>query len=444
MEALLGEEYEDFRKSLGGVRTYGLRFNPLKASSTQDLPVLPFHLKPLAGVAGAFSYSSKDSPGKHPLHEAGAYYIQDPDAMQVAPLLEAAPGERVLDLCAAPGGKASQLAANLAGRGVLAVNEVHPERVKALAENMERLGVRNAVVFNETPENLAGRFPLYFDKILVDAPCSGEGMFRKNPEAVLAWSPENVESCVKRQAEILDAAFRMLRPGGLLCYSTCTFNQKEDEGQINSFLSSHPDFSLEKFLRLWPHKSQGEGHFAALLKREGTAGFDNSRFSQRKPGGKDKPLDVNKKQLLYKELQEILPAFLQEADLKRVVFRGEYVYLLPEGLPELSGLKVLRPGLALGVYKKDRFEPAHGLAMALHPEEAAKSLALEEASAIQYLAGESLSLEGRGQTGWVLVHFQGFSLGWGKAAAGRLNNRYPKGLRKNIRRGEWTTGNWMH
>ncbi len=304
MQSLLGEEYGEFLESFKQEKYQALRLNPLKkrvggGDAAEALRGVFPRLERVPWAEGGYYYPATFKPGKHPWHEAGVYYVQEPSAMAPAALLEARPGERVLDLCAAPGGKSTQIAAALSGGGVLFCNEIHPARAKILSENIERLGIGNAIVLNEPPERLAERFLEYFDRILVDAPCSGEGMFRKNAEACGEWSPENVALCAKRQDEILDCAARMLRPGGRLVYSTCTFSPEEDEGSVDRFLKRHEDFEilpltelkqhmglggcsgrpgfvagsapeLENTLRLWPHRVKGEGHFAAVMQKAGS------------------------------------------------------------------------------------------------------------------------------------------------------------------------------
>ncbi|TGV24161.1 RsmB/NOP family class I SAM-dependent RNA methyltransferase, partial [Mesorhizobium sp. M00.F.Ca.ET.186.01.1.1] len=283
MKNLLNQEFAAFLASYDQPVTHGLRVNPLKVAREQFLSRSPFTLEPVSWCVNGFRYQDQERPGKHPYHAAGLYYLQEPSAMSAAEALDAQPGERILDLCAAPGGKSTQLAAGLNGQGLLVANEIHPVRVKALAENLERCGVKNAVVTNETPEKLQERFPQFFDKILVDAPCSGEGMFRKLPEAIEDWSPDKVTECHLMQQDILDAASAMLKPGGTLVYSTCTFAPLENEQSLVDFLTRHPEFTvvelpepewfapgqpdwanprcepLGKTARLWPHLLQGEG-----------------------------------------------------------------------------------------------------------------------------------------------------------------------------------------
>ena len=275
MQQQLGDEYDEYLRSLQRPRAVALRFNPLKG----DIPVLPFVGEPVPWEPMGYYYDPDSRPGLHPYHEAGVYYLQEASAMASAALLEPQPGEIILDLCAAPGGKSTQIAGRMQGKGLLVSNEINQKRAKVLSRNIERLGIGNAVVTGEAPAALADRFPGFFHRIMVDAPCSGEGMFRKEEAAITDWSEENVEMCARRQAEILDCAAVMLRPGGRLVYSTCTFAPQEDEEAVEAFLARHPEFEAEPvnapwfqesrpgMYRLWPHKLLGEGHFAAVLRK---------------------------------------------------------------------------------------------------------------------------------------------------------------------------------
>lgn len=475
MKSDLGEECDSFLESLDGDRYQALRINSIKGQNFQNLEEdgekegkskegrekcsCFFHLSPVPWAENGFYYEAEDAPGKHPYHEAGVYYIQEPSAMAPAGLLEVQPGEHVLDLCAAPGGKSTQLGAVMKGQGLLVCNEINPSRAKILSENVERMGIVNALVTNETADRLAAVFPNYFDKILVDAPCSGEGMFRKNEEAGKEWSPENVAMCAERQDGILDCAAAMLRQGGRMVYSTCTFAIEEDEGSIARFLMRHPEFhvirvenqipegtilvpgqtehieelqsQLQNTIRLWPHRLKGEGHYAAVLQKDGdtTPGYH--------------ALSVNglEKGISPKEYTDYLSF---EKENLRIHLTGKFykfgdqLYLMPEEMPSLKGLKVLRPGLHLGTLKKNRFEPSHALALALNAEQVAHSLNLSaESDEIRdYLKGQTLNtsviegLQKGGEKGWYLVCVDGFSTGWGKFAGGILKNHYPKGLRK--------------
>ncbi|MDD7024064.1 MAG: RsmF rRNA methyltransferase first C-terminal domain-containing protein [Oscillospiraceae bacterium] len=443
MKHFLGEEYEAFLRSYDREQAQALRVNTLKITSEAFEERNPFSLRRVPWTQNGFYYQAKDRPGKHPYHEAGLYYIQEPSAMAVGELAMARPGERVLDLCAAPGGKTTHLAADMKGRGLLVSNEIHPARAKILAQNVERMGIVNAVVTNETPEKLAKRFSDFFDRIVVDAPCSGEGMFRKEPQAAEQWSLDNVRMCAERQTDILNAAASMLRPGGTLIYSTCTFAPEENEGSISSFLRAHPDFCIKEqeaykgFLpghpewagglpetshtfRLWPHQLEGEGHYAAVLEKRGEA----SQLLKEKASVKMPVVD----RTVLKLYEQFVKENLTEAPEGVPVLFGEQLYLLPCPM-DLKGLKVLRAGLHVGTIKKNRLEPAHALALALRPEGVKRCFCLnsEEKTAEAYLKGEALPNEG--DNGWTLVLVDGHPLGWGKQTGQILKNHYPKGLR---------------
>ena len=417
----LGEEYPLFLKSLERPRAVAMRFNPLKG----DRPVLPF-----AGAAVPWEpmgcyYDPQARPGLHPYHEAGVYYLQEASAMAPVALLAPVPGERVCDLCAAPGGKSTQIAAYLGGEGFLLSNEIHPKRARILSRNIERMGIANALVTNETPQRLAQALPGWFDKVLVDAPCSGEGMFRKEEAAVTDWSEETVQMCARRQGEILECAAALLKPGGRLVYSTCTFAPAENEEAVAAFLAAHPEFEPEEqdapwfaagpnaSFRLWPHKLLGEGHFAAVLrKKEGDVDSVDCE-----PQGK---LPAQWLQFA-KEMGITLPE-----DGNPVLF-GTTLYWAPRELPRLRGLKVLRPGLELGEIKKDRFEPAHALALWLRSCRCVHALTADAPETEEYLRGNVIRSE---KKGWCLVTVDSYSLGWGKGDGNVLKNHYPKGLRK--------------
>lgn len=447
MQKMLKEEYPDFLQSYNETGNQALRLNPLKGDSGRFLDVAPFHLTPVPFAENGYYYEEEDRPGKHPFHEAGVYYIQEASAMAPVSLLDVKPGEKVLDLCAAPGGKSAQIGAAMNGEGILVCNEIHPARAGILSENIERMGITNAVVVNHSPDFLAERFPAYFDRILVDAPCSGEGMFRKNEESRGEWSPENVAMCAKRQDEILDCAAQMLSAGGRLVYSTCTFAPEENEGSVSRFLKRHPEFSVIPVkigggiergrpewvedaadgagysLRLWPHKLKGEGHFAAALQKEGT-------LSSGERAGRHGFLQgIPEKE--YKEFTEFQKGLLRKERNGVPLRFGDQLYLAPEKTPSLDGLRVLRPGLHLGTLRKNRFEPAHALALSLKPEEVSRTEAvtLEGGLARKYLRGETF--ETKVENGFCLIAVEGYSLGWGKAVNGVMKNHYPKGLRKN-------------
>ena len=416
----LGNEYEAFLQSLERPRAVALRFNPLKGAQ----PQLPFVGDNLPWEPQGYYYDPAARPGLHPYHEAGVYYLQEASAMSAVAMLDPQPGERVCDLCAAPGGKTTQIAGRMAGEGFLLCNEYSPKRAKILSQNIERLGVSNALVTNETVDRLAQKLPGFFDRVLIDAPCSGEGMFRKEADAVTDWSQETVEKCAQRQAGILDAGATLLRPGGRLVYSTCTFAPEENEQAVAGFLTRNPDFSLENVaapwftpagvgqFRLWPHKLLGEGHFVAVLRKTGDEEVQGSIC----PGEK-----LPKEWMQFsKELGILLP------EGKAISF-GPTLYWAPPQMPDLKGLKVLRPGLQLGEVKKDRFEPAHALALWLRECRNTVSLAADSPQIKAYLHGEVLPAESKG---WCLVQVDGYSIGWGKGDGKMLKNHYPKGLRR--------------
>ena len=420
MEAQLGSEYPAFLESLERPRAVALRFNPLKG----ERPVLPFVGAPVPWEPEGFYYDPETRPGLHVYHEAGVYYLQEASAMAPVALLDPKPGERVCDLCAAPGGKTTQIAGRMLGQGFLVCNEINPKRAKILSRNIERMGVANALVTNEHPETLASRFPGFFDRVLVDAPCSGEGMFRKEEAAVTDWSQETVQMCARRQREILDSAARLVRPGGRLVYSTCTFAPEEDEETVAAFLEAHPEFAPEPVeapwfvpgenasYRMWPHKLLGEGHFAAVLRKtQGESGEVPACPGEKCPKAWES---------FAKELDITLP------EGKAVSF-GQSLYWAPMELPELNRLKVLRPGLELGTERKGRFEPAHALALWLKTCAVTESFPPESPEMKAYLHGDVVP---SGKKGWCLVQAGGYAIGWGKGDGSVLKNHYPKGLRR--------------
>ena len=420
MEAQLGSEYPAFLESLERPRAVALRFNPLKG----ERPVLSFVGAPVPWEPEGFYYDPETRPGLHVYHEAGVYYLQEASAMAPVALLDPKPGERVCDLCAAPGGKTTQIAGRMLGQGFLVCNEINPKRAKILSRNIERMGVANALVTNEHPETLASRFPGFFDRVLVDAPCSGEGMFRKEEAAVTDWSQETVQMCARRQREILDSAARLVRPGGRLVYSTCTFAPEEDEETVAAFLETHPEFTPEPVeapwfvpgenasYRMWPHKLLGEGHFAAVLRKtQGESGEVPACPGEKCPKAWES---------FAKELDITLP------EGKAVSF-GQSLYWAPMELPELNRLKVLRPGLELGTERKGRFEPAHALALWLKTCAVTESFPPESPEMKAYLHGDVVP---SGKKGWCLVQAGGYAIGWGKGDGSVLKNHYPKGLRR--------------
>lgn len=444
MKKLLGEEYPAFLEAFSMESRRGLRVNTIKADAETFVEEGYFSLERVPWTEDGFYIEGADKPGKSPLHAAGVYYMQEPSAMAPAVFLKVHPGDRVLDLCAAPGGKTTQLAAAMQGEGILVSNEIHPARAQILSENVERMGIGNVIVTNETPERLAAVFTGYFDKILVDAPCSGEGMFRKSEEACEEWSVENVALCAKRQDGILDCAARMLRPGGKMVYSTCTFAPEEDEGTVSRFVKRHPDFSIEPVeqregflcgqgkwvenpadgventVRLMPHRIKGEGHYFAVLQREGECDY-----LPKAGNGMEKGLPAQEYSLFSAFREQYLSNWTASGIYLRY---GEQLYLGMEGMPALKGIRALRPGLHLGAFKKNRFEPSHALALALKPEEAKQKVNLTFAEAEQYIGGQTVSVNTQAK-GWCLACVAGYSLGWGKITGTVMKNHYPKGLR---------------
>ena len=468
MRKMLGEEYEDFLAAYEKERWYGLRLNPLKTDKETFLRRMPFTLESVKWTEEGFYYRPEQQPGKHLFHEIGVYYIQEPSAMSAAEALLPAPGERILDLCAAPGGKSTQIAGKMRGEGLLVSNEIISGRAKILSQNIERMGIANTVVCSETPERLGAFFPSFFDKILVDAPCSGEGMFRKDETAINEWSPEHVKMCAQRQRSILEQAACMLKPGGTLVYSTCTFSEEENEGVIEDFLKEHPAFSIEKAelgrffapgrsrtgspacriehtMRLWPHKLAGEGHFIAKLKKAGTLLPDLPDACERRPAdsqdARAKKEAGRKKEKKQSDSIGLCRGFLrEELGLSEAVFEkfdkggsfvtfGEQVYWMPRQMIPLEGLKVIRPGLHLGTDKKMRFEPSHALALYLSGETVRQRYEMTGEQAERYLRGETFACDDK-LKGWMLLTIEGFSAGFGKAGNGQMKNHYPKGLRK--------------
>ncbi|GLC79157.1 RsmB/NOP family class I SAM-dependent RNA methyltransferase [Lacrimispora brassicae] len=453
MKGLLGAEYDSFIESYDKERVQGLRVNLLKISQERFKEICPFPLKKIPWAEEGYYYPANERPGKHPYHEAGLYYIQEPSAMAVVELLDPQKGERILDLCAAPGGKTTHIAGRLKGNGFLLSNEIHPARARILSQNVERLGIGNGVVSNEDSKSLSLRFPDFFDRIVVDAPCSGEGMFRKDETARQEWTPGHVTACAARQEEILSNAAEMLKPGGTMVYSTCTFSPEENEQVIEGFLFTHPDFSikdarkrpglspgrpewsrtgltdLKKTFRIWPDQSEGEGHYLAVLKKEGEGISEKKRTVP----------EYTRDKSVLKELEGFLTDFLvNPATLllrKEYILFGDQLYLIPPEMIDFKGMKIIRPGLHIGTVKKNRFEPSHAFALSLKKEDVKRwiDLPADGEEIIRYLKGETMtgnaSLFCDNKKGWVLVNAGGYSVGFSKLAGGILKNHYPKGLR---------------
>lgn len=451
MRDLLGDEYEAYLKCYDEPRHYGLRVNTAKISTEEFLKIAPWKLEPVPWIRNGFYYDGeKDQPAKHPYYFAGLYYLQEPSAMTPADRLPVEPGDRVLDVCAAPGGKATELGAKLGGTGVLAANDLSNSRAKGLLKNLELFGIGNVLILSEEPGKLVPYFKGYFDKILIDAPCSGEGMFRKDRKMVRAWEEHGPEFFSKIQRSIITQAAEMLREGGMLLYSTCTFSPEENEKTIEYLLSQYPQFTvcemegyegfahgmpevtesgneeLRKTVRIFPHRMKGEGHFLALLRKGEKKEASGSDLSEGKASGKAAKLP--------EELSEFLNCVYRDMDPSRIDIRGDKVYYMPEGVPHLKGIRFLRTGLLLGELKKKRFEPSQAFAMNLKKEEYANVLDLpvSDERVVKYLKGETLDVEdltGPKEKGWYLVCVDGYPLGFGKLGNQTLKNKYLPGWR---------------
>ena len=452
MAALLGDEFAQFEQSYREPPAVGLRVNTLKLAAADFSTLSPFALKAAGPHEPAgFFVTDGSKPGSHPYHAAGLYYLQEPSAMVVGGLLRPSPHELVLDLAAAPGGKATHLAAQMEGDGLLVANDTHTKRARLLAENMTRWGVQNGLITSGTPEHLATQFGAIFDRVLVDAPCSGEGMLRKLDADGLAWSEGIVAACARRQTAVLSSAADLVRPGGRLVYATCTFSPEENETIIGQFLYDFGDFemidpprfagfgegrpswvdepfsqpSLQKCVRLWPHRFRGEGHFIAVMQRQ-----DDAAMAAPTPFIWQK-LDKTALAIWRRFADEFLQRTFAE---ERLLLVNGRLYLLPEAALASGKLHLIRYGLLLGEVRKGYFKPDHALALALHPDDATDvaNFAADSDEIAAYWQGHDLPSSG--PNGWLLVTVDGFALGWGKRANGRLKNHYPRGLRKN---GDW-------
>ncbi|NMA65925.1 MAG: NOL1/NOP2/sun family putative RNA methylase [Clostridiaceae bacterium] len=441
------QEYDKFIDSFDEPRNSGFRVNTLKTSVDECLNVLNIDPDPIPWEPQGFYYHVKEiSLGKHPLYHAGLYYIQEPSAMMPANALMPKPGEKVLDLCAAPGGKTVQIGNKMNNQGLLVTNDISPKRVKALVKNVELMGLSNTFVVNESPKRLAEIYPEFFDRILLDVPCSGEGMFRKDREAVRSYNKFKSEECVVLQREIFDSAFAMLKPGGVIVYSTCTFNPDENERNIEYFINKY-DLEVDKIepvggfeparaewtlltlsqsvsggVRLWPHKARGEGHFVCRLIKKGIR-------SQNK-------IQTDTKGYTSKEAEKAAKAFYSFAEenlngFKDGIFhlKGSGLYLLPDYMKDVPEVKWNKAGLFLGEYQKGRFVPSASLVMALKIENFKRvaEFSKDDHNIIRYLKGETLIKEG--EKGYTVVCLEKFPLGWVKQTGGTLKNMYPKGWR---------------
>ena len=442
MKDMLKEDYEHYLSSFEtGSLHHGLRVNTKKISVEDFLKISPFPLTPVSWTKNGFYYDSSLQPAKHPYYYAGLYYIQEPSAMTPASMLPIEPGDAVLDLCAAPGGKSTELAAKLNETGILISNDISNSRAKALLKNMELFGVGNMAVVSEPPNALVPYFEGFFDKILIDAPCSGEGMFRKSASMIRAWENNGVDLFVNLQRSILKEAVKMLKPGGTMLYSTCTFSPEENEQAMEYLLSlddamelikvpefpgfdfGHPEWGLTKentltyCKRLWPHRIEGEGHFVAMARKK-----------QTNAPSYEKPYQV-KTAKLSDAAKEFFDSVLKPIDKNRIEAVGERLYYMAEKMPDVKGLRMLRCGLFLGEMKKNRFEPSQSLAMHLKKEEFKNAVSLPAADdrVTRYLKGETIEIEGA--DGWCLFCVDDYPLGWGKLKNGTLKNKYLPGWR---------------
>lgn len=447
MKEMLGEDYDNYLASFGQEAHQGLRVNTAKISVGDFLKLSPYELRAVPWCPNGFYYDKKEKPAKHPFYFAGLYYIQEPSAMTTASLLPVEEGDTILDLCAAPGGKSTELAAKLHGTGLLVTNDISNSRAKALLKNIEVFGVGNALVTSEPPNELAKRFPKFFDKILIDAPCSGEGMFRKQSSMIKAWENNGVDLFVGLQRSILKEAVTMLKPGGTIIYSTCTFSKEENEQSVEYLLSldaslhlmelplfegfdkGHPEWGttgdqeLTKCRRLWPHRIEGEGHFVAMVRKdteEITTPVTEYVFS---------------KERLSKEAADFIKALDYPFELSRMDVQKERVFYIPEKMPFVKGLRILRCGLYMGDMKKNRFEPSQSLAMFLKSSEFSNAICLpaEDNRVVKYLKGETIELEPDEvksyRDGICLVCVKQYPLGFGKLSKGTIKNKYLPGWR---------------
>ena len=445
---LLGDEAPAFLASFDQSSHSGFRVNPLKAAPTATIdkatgrvPYVP------TGYYGTVDGKSLD-------HVTGAIYSQEPSAMYVGEVVDPQPGERVLDLCAAPGGKTTHLVAKMKDTGLLVANEIFRKRAMVLAENLERWGTRSTVVMNESPADLEEQFSHFFDRILVDAPCSGEGMFRKEPAGIEYWNPDYPAECANRQRKILASAMRMLKPGGILVYSTCTFAPEEDEQNLAWLLATYPDLktvpikkypgmddgrpdwadnnpALADAVRLFPHHITGEGHFIAKLQNgEPAAGAAPVPAKRRRKKKRRHQQRFGLDKAAQAEFAAVRDALQPGYEPKRLLTFGDQLYALPAGMPaDPAGMTILRPGLHLGTFKKNRFEPALAWALANDPATCPTTLALAHDQWRQYVHGDVVTVESGHPNGWYLLTCDGFATGFGKLVGTTVKNFYPKGLR---------------
>ncbi len=454
MKVFLGEEFAPFLTSFKDASSLGLRVNTLKLCVGEFLKISPYSLHTIPWTGEGFTLPLDSRPGTHPYHAAGLYYLQDPSAMAVTELLDPQPGDRILDLAAAPGGKTTHIAAKMNQQGLLVANDINTSRSRDLYHNLERWGARNTVVLNETSQRLATHFGPFFDKVLLDAPCSGEGMFRKDPKAIYEWSPKMVVSCANRQDLILAEAAKLVRSGGRLVYATCTFAPEENEGTVFRFLQVHPEFAIERIevkdgfssgrpewisqnsssgsnvnildlrqtVRLWPHKAPGEGHFIAVLRKNATPPLLHTFPKPFQISSLIGNLRFDYETFAAETLQGNLP-------LQRLSLHGSHLYQIPNAAPDLHGLRVIHWGWWLGTFKTRRFEPSQALVMALTPTDLCQvyDFQIDDSALMSYLRGQVLVEPG--PDGWIMISVDGYPLGWAKRVKNRLKPHFPRWLR---------------
>ena len=426
MRRELGDAYPDFIASYEKPPVRGLRVNTLKISPEEFAGICPWELEQTPIMPEGFIVRGAQNVGRHPFHAAGLFYMQEPSAMSAAAASQAdGSGLKVLDMCAAPGGKTGGIAARMRGRGVMIANEIVPRRAKLLAQNVERLGLTNSAVICERPDNIAARLPEFFDIVAVDAPCSGEGMFRKDEGAIAEWSPEHVSACAERQKLILASAAECVAPGGSIIYSTCTFSRDENEGVIEDILDKRGDLTVEHMERLYPHTSCGEGHFVCRLRRSGAPDRDR-KYARIKE-------NTDKKQLAL--LSDLLLSTQENSLPEGSLFvKNDSVRLIPREMPEaVLSLHPVACGVELGLLKKGRFEPSHTYCMAELGQRFLRRLEFEPDDPLlaAFLAGGAVPCP-EDWRGWSAVCVRAgrgsFPVGLGKAVEGTMKNHLPKGL----------------
>ena len=438
METLLGEEFDDFLKSYDLPPVKAFRVNTAKISVADFEKLNIFGNEKIPYTENGF-YLLYDKVGNHPYHHAGMMYVQEPAAMAPAECLDVEKGWCVLDMCAAPGGKTTQLKNKLGEDGVLLSNEIIPSRCKILTGNIERLGLHNTVTTCMDTEKLAKTFPKTFDLIMVDAPCSGEGMFRKDDTAIAEWSVKNVKMCAERQAQILENAAKLLKDGGYIIYATCTFSLEENEMTVDNFLQNHPEFeilpvkddvkkvtadgilfdgcknkNITYARRFYPHISKGEGQFMAVLHNK------NPKTETVKHPPKQQKVDP----IVFEFLKDSLTEYNKE-NVK--MYNGNPVFLTPDF--EVKDGVAFCAGITVGEIRKNYILPHHQFFMGMGKYFKRKIQLSADSEEIQkYLHGEEIVTDL--QNGWAVVMVDGCPLGGAKIANGKAKNHYPKGLRK--------------